>query len=129
MNEIELSKNDIENGKVTAITSYILIVGILIALSMNVETKKKFASFHIKQALGLNITFISIGLLISNFSNTQIYVSFWVFFTVLWVFGILSAIKGETKPIPLVGNLFLIFSINKSCDLFCNAFDVSLLNF
>ena len=107
MNEIELSKNDIEHGTVTAITSYILIVGILIALSMNVETKNKFASFHIKQALGLNITFISIGLLISNFSNTQIYVSFWVFFTVLWVFGILSAIKGETKPIPLVGNLFL----------------------
>ena len=99
-------KSDIEQGKITAISSYILIVGILIALSMNAESKNKFASFHIKQALGLNLTFISIGLLISNFSNTQIYVSFWVFFTVLWVFGILSAIKGETKPIPLVGNLY-----------------------
>ena len=106
MDETEHGKNDIQNGKITAITSYILIVGILIALSMNAESKNKFASFHIKQALGLNLTFISIGLLISNFSNTQIYVSFWVFFTVLWVFGILSAIKGETKPIPLVGNLF-----------------------
>lgn len=106
MNETDHGKNDIESGKITAITSYILIVGILIALSMNAEAKNKFASFHIKQALGLNLTFISIGLLISNFSNTQIYVSFWVFFTVLWVFGILSAIKGDTKPIPLVGNLF-----------------------
>ena len=83
MNETEHGKNDIQNGKITAITSYILIVGILIALSMNAESKNKFASFHIKQALGLNLTFISIGLLISNFSNTQIYVSFWVFFTVL----------------------------------------------
>ena len=54
----------------------------------------------------LNLTFISIGLLISNFSNIQIYVSFWLFISVLWVFGILSAIKGEIKPIPLVGNLY-----------------------
>lgn len=106
MNDTEQGKSEIEKGKITAITSYILIVGILIALSMNAESKNKFASFHIKQALGLNLTFISIGLLISNFSNTQIYVSFWVFFTILWVFGILSAIKGETKPIPLVGNLY-----------------------
>ncbi|WP_288982673.1 hypothetical protein [uncultured Flavobacterium sp.] len=109
MSEIEQGKSEIEQGKITAITSYILIIGVLIALSMNTETKNKFASFHIKQAIGLNITFISIGLLISNFSNTQIYVSFWVFFTVLWVFGIFSAIKGETKPIPLVGNLYQKF--------------------
>ena len=106
MNDIEQEKSDIEKEKITAITSYILIVGILIALSMNAESKNKFASFHIKQALGLNLTFISIGLLISNFSNMQIYISFWVFFTVLWVFGILSAIKGENKAIPIVGNLY-----------------------
>ncbi len=106
MNQTEQDKSAIEQGKMTAITSYILIIGVLIALSMNAETKNKFAAFHIKQAVGLNLTFISIGLLISNFSNTQIYVSFWVFFTVLWVFGIISAIKGEIKPIPLVGNLY-----------------------
>ena len=106
MNEVGQGKRDIEQGKITAITSYILIIGVLIALSMNAETKNKFASFHIKQAVGLNITFISIGLLISNFSNMQIYISFWVFFTVLWVFGILSAIKGENKSIPIVGNLY-----------------------
>jgi uncharacterized membrane protein len=106
MNEVGQGKSDIEQGKITAITSYILIIGVLIALSMNAETKNKFASFHIKQAVGLNLTFISIGLLISNFSNMQIYISFWVFFTVLWVFGILSAIKGGNKSIPIVGNLY-----------------------
>ena len=106
MNEVGQGKSDIEQGKITAITSYNLIIGVLIALSMNAETKNKFASFHIKQAVGLNLTFISIGLLISNFSNMQIYISFWVFFTVLWVFGILSAIKGENKSIPIVGNLY-----------------------
>ncbi len=69
MNEIEQGKSDIEKGKITAITSYILIIGVLIALSMNAETKNKFASFHIKQAIGLNLTFISIGLTRSALLN------------------------------------------------------------
>ncbi|NJM79918.1 MAG: hypothetical protein HC854_10415 [Flavobacterium sp.] len=97
---------DIEKGKTTAIVSYIMMVGVLIALTMNAEDKNKFASFHIRQSLGLSISFISIGLLISNFSSTQIYVSFWIFFSILWVFGIFSAIRGEMQPIPLVGKLF-----------------------
>ena len=41
MNEVEQGKSDIEQGKITAITSYILIIGVLIALSMNAETKNK----------------------------------------------------------------------------------------
>lgn len=57
----------IEEGKSIAITSYILIVGVLIAMSMNSENKNSFASFHIRQALGLSITFISLALIISPF--------------------------------------------------------------
>jgi hypothetical protein len=30
----------------------------------------------------------------------------WVFLSVLWTYGIFSAINGETKPIPLLGNHF-----------------------
>ena len=101
-----MMKNNIEKGKTTAIVSYVLLVGILIAMSMNSEDKNKYASFHIRQSLGLTITFISIGLLISNFSNAQIYASFWVFFSILFGYGILSAIKGETKPIPLLGEFY-----------------------
>ena len=60
-------KTTIEEGKTAAITSYILIIGVLIAMSMNGEKKNTFASFHIRQALGLSITFISLGLItISN---------------------------------------------------------------
>ena len=45
MNDIEQEKSDIEKGKITAITSYILIVGILIALSMNAESKINLLPF------------------------------------------------------------------------------------
>lgn len=100
------TNNDIEKGKSAAITSYILIIGVFIAMSMNSEEKNAFASFHIRQALGLSITFISLGLIISNFDSPMISISMWVFLSVLWTFGIFSAIKGETKPIPLLGNYF-----------------------
>ena len=98
--------NTIEKGKTTAITSYILIVGVFIAMSMNADDKNSFASFHIRQALGLSITFISLGLIISNFDNPMISLSMWIFLSVLWTYGIFTAINGQIKPIPLLGNYF-----------------------
>ncbi|WP_310557696.1 hypothetical protein [Flavobacterium sp.] len=102
-----MERNNIEKGKTAAITSYILIIGVLIAMSMNTgEEKNSFASFHIRQALGLSITFISLGLIISNFDSPMISASMWVFVSVLWTFGIFNAINGQTKPVPLLGNYF-----------------------
>jgi uncharacterized membrane protein len=99
--------NSIEKGKTAAITSYILIIGVFIAMSMNSgEEKNSFASFHIRQALGLSITFISLGLIISNFDSPMISLSMWIFLSFLWTYGIFSAINGQTKPIPLLGNYF-----------------------
>lgn len=102
-----MNKNtSLEEGKTAAITSYILIVGVLIAISMNSENKNSFASFHIRQALGLTITFLSLGLIVSNFNSFMISGTMWVFVSVLWSYGIFTAIKGEMKPLPLLGSLF-----------------------
>ena len=50
------NNNSIEKGKTAAITSYILLIGVFIAMSMNSgEEKNSFASFHIRQALGLTL--------------------------------------------------------------------------
>jgi uncharacterized membrane protein len=98
--------NTIEEGKTAAITSYILIVGVLIAISMNSESKNSFASFHIRQALGLSITFLSLGLIVSNFDSLMISATMWIFVSILWTYGFFTAIKGDMKPIPLLGNLF-----------------------
>lgn len=98
--------NTIEDGKTAAITSYILIVGVLIAMSMNSENKNSFASFHIRQALGLTITFLSLGLIVSNFDSLMISATMWIFVSILWTYGFFTAIKGDMKPLPLLGNLF-----------------------
>lgn len=98
--------NIVEEGKTAAITSYILGIGVFIAMSMNSESKNPFASFHIRQGLGITVTFISLGLIISNFDSVMISSTMWIFVSVLWTYGIFSAIKGETKPMPLLGTLF-----------------------
>ena len=49
------------NAKTSAIISYITIVGTIIAYFMNMEEKNEFASFHIRQAFGINITFSNRG--------------------------------------------------------------------
>jgi uncharacterized membrane protein len=101
-----MDKQTIDEGKTAAITSYILMVGVLIALSMNSENKNKFASFHIRQGLGLTLTFIVLGVSISSFESIYIAAPMWIFISVLTIYGIFTAAKGETIPLPLLGGLF-----------------------
>jgi len=96
----------VEEGKTAAITAYILIIGVLIAMSMNSEKRNEFAAFHIRQALGLSLTFVSLGLIINNFDSLMISAAMWLFVSVLWAYGIFSAISGSKKSLPLLGNLF-----------------------
>ena len=96
----------INNGRQTAIISYITLIGTIIAMSINSDEKNKFASFHIRQALGLNILFFIIASLVGFFDSWMISGSFYVFFAVLWVFGLTNALQNEHKPIPLLGDYF-----------------------
>ena len=102
----------IEKGKPAAITAYILVVGAFIALSMNSEDKNPYASFHVRQALGLSLLFIIIGYTLSGYWNPMIVYPFWIFISILWTYGIYTAIAGQTRPIPLLGNLFQKFFKN-----------------
>ena len=101
-----MDKEIIKQGKTAAIISYILFVGPLIALSMNAENRNQFASFHIRQGLGLTVTFIVIGVSISYFNNFMIASSMWIFISVLAMYGIFTAAKGEMTSIPILGAIF-----------------------
>ncbi|MBP6072369.1 MAG: hypothetical protein KA488_03090 [Flavobacterium sp.] len=101
-----MDKQIVREGKSAAITSYILIVGVLIAISMNSENKNSFASFHIRQGFGLTLTFISLGLVISHFESIMVAAPMWVFVSVLTIYGIFTAAKGEVTPLPLIGKSF-----------------------
>ena len=64
--------NEIEQGKQTAIVSYLTIIGTIIAIFMNNETKNPFASFHIRQALGIFLTFFLLGYPVGYFDSWMI---------------------------------------------------------
>ena len=99
--------NEIEKGKQTAIVSYLTIIGSVIAIFMNQEeNRSEFASFHIRQALGIFITFFLLGYPIGYFDNWMVTASFWTFIFILWLFGFMNALNGEQKPVPFLGDLY-----------------------
>ena len=96
----------VETGKTAAIVAYLTIVGTIIAYFMNNDTKNPFASFHIRQGLGIHITFYLLGAFVSIFDSWMITGSFWIFIIVLWGYGIINALQGETNPVPILGTKF-----------------------
>ncbi len=95
-----------KQGKTAAIVAYITIIGTIIAFFMNQDSKNQFASFHIRQALGINISFYLLGALVSIFDSWAISSAFYIFILVLWVFGLTTAIREEQKAVPFVGPQF-----------------------
>ncbi len=97
-----------DEAKTRAIIAHITIIGWIIALVMNNDKKDEFASFYIRQTLG--IVAISLGVMIIN-SLLLFYVSFLGVLLYLGVLAILivsliSAINGEKKELPIVGAYF-----------------------
>jgi len=93
--------------------SYITIVGWIIAIvSYNSSLDKSaLARFHLRQSLGLILTVVAIYIV-------QIFFGFFLGFfatvlgllnigvLVLWVIGLISAVNGEEKPVPLLGEFY-----------------------
>lgn len=100
-------ENPIANaGKTAAIVAYFTIIGTIIAYFINNDTKNPFASFHIRQALGIHLTFYLLGAFVSIFDSWMITYSFWIFILVLGIYGLVTAIQGEQRPVPLLGESF-----------------------
>ena len=73
---------------------------------LNNNKRDPFASFHIRQAIGLGLfSLINIAVL-SRFMGDWATWIINVGIIVLTVFGALAALQGEKKKIPLFGDLF-----------------------
>lgn len=103
-----MTERDIDTGRNNAIISYITIIGVIIAYYLNNEVDKRsaFASFHIRQSLGLWLTFFALGYMVGIFDSWLITSSFYLFFAVLFIFGFINAITKKTQPVPLVGDFY-----------------------
>lgn len=97
--------NSVEEGKTAAIISYFWWIGLLIAFVMNNSKKNYFTSYHIRQSLGISLILFVLSI-VTKFGIPLFAEILFLGTFVLWVIGLLNAIKGETKPIPFVGQLF-----------------------
>ena len=95
------AKEVLGDGKNVAIIAHITLIGWIIALVMNGGDKKsEFASFYIRQMLGLMLTSVVLSFvpIIGWFANLAI--------IILWVMSLIGALSGEKKETPAVGAYF-----------------------
>jgi uncharacterized membrane protein len=97
--------------RTVAILSYITIIGFIIAIVMHGSKKTAIGAFHLRQALGLFITGLVIWfpcLIISfipfvNFLMILVWPLVGISLFVLWIMGLIAAVNGQQKPMPVVG--------------------------
>ena len=106
--------------KTLALVSYITIIGWLVSFfSYKGQEKDSLVSYHLKQSFGLFIAYLAYWILdiilvailaviswkLAAVISSILYLGFLVFL-VLMVIGIITASKGEEKPLPIIGKMF-----------------------
>ena len=99
--------------KTIAWVSYITLIGWIIALvSYNGSPdKSSLARFHLRQVFGIFVTafalYISIFILIWMVPFIFfLYPFIGIAIFILWIIGLIAAVNGEEKPVPLVGEFY-----------------------
>ena len=87
------------DAKTTGIVAYLTWVGLLIAF---LAGDNNGAKFHLNQALVIYI-FGLVGAIIPFIGWA------WdIFVFICWIMGLVSAVQGEEKPVPLLGQIKII---------------------
>jgi len=95
-----------KDGKTTAIVAYLTMVGALIALSMNSESKNDFARFHTRQAFGLHLFFLAFAIFLSQWFNVYAWYGLYICYMVLWGYGFVGALTEKKNSVPILGPYF-----------------------
>jgi uncharacterized membrane protein len=94
--------------RTVAILSYLTIIGFIVALVIHMNKKTALGSYHLRQCLGLIITAIALGVVGMGLVFIPIIgwlamMACWIGMLVFWVMGLIAAVNGQQKPMPVVG--------------------------
>lgn len=124
--EGEYDSKDISENKGISVLSYI---GALVFIPMFARKKSAFARFHANQGLGLFIVNTAYGVLhgiimavLRAVFPYEFYVGrgpvygvfstlfslVWILFAALAILGIMNAVKGKAKPLPITGRIKIL---------------------
>ena len=101
-----MNNDTVQDGKMIAIISYITVIGTIIAFIMNQSKQNYFASFHIRQAIGIFLLGMVVNFIsrFTDFGWLDTILAIGVF--ILWIMGLISAIQGKEQSVPLLGDQF-----------------------
>lgn len=93
--------------KTIAVISYLTLIGLIIAFVMNSNKKYPFASYHIRQSLGLTLCSIVLSMIgVIPILGWLVSIFGLFFLLYLWIMGIINALNQEAKPVPFLGEKF-----------------------
>ncbi|RFN58347.1 hypothetical protein [Marixanthomonas ophiurae] len=95
-----------DNGKNIAIIAYITLIGWIIALVMHNNNKTELGAYHLRQMLGIMVLGLVLSLLNMLLDIYILALIIQIGLLVLWVLGLIAAVQGEKKPVPLLGEQF-----------------------
>lgn len=97
--------------RTVAILTYITIIGFIIAIVMHSSKKTALGAFHLRQGLGLFITALVVWIPcmiiafipVINLLMVVLWPVIGIGLFVFWIMGLLAAVNGQQKAMPLVG--------------------------
>ena len=96
-----------DEGKLFAFLAYLLgIIGFIIVLVAKKDDE--FAMFHAKQSLVLFLGWVAAGIvafLPIPFIHALLSWALYVLLLVLWIMGMINALSGQKKDLPIVGQI------------------------
>jgi len=96
----------INDPRIISLIAYITLMGWFIALILN-NPKNEQASFHIRQALGVNLIFLVGSMFfIIPILGWIIGMTFYIASFLFWLYGFSLAWEGDQDNVPIVGKYF-----------------------
>jgi uncharacterized membrane protein len=90
--------------KTVAILSYVTIFGFIAAIFVHQSRKTQLGAFHLRQVLGMVLTGVVGGVAaVVPILGWIVWFFLIIGMFVLWLLGLISALKGDMRPVPLLG--------------------------
>jgi uncharacterized membrane protein len=90
--------------RTVAIVSYLTLIGFVAAIFLHLNHKTQLGAFHLRQMLGMVLNSVAGAVLgvvpILGWIAWGVVV---IGLFVLWIVGLVSALKGEMRPVPVLG--------------------------
>lgn len=95
------------DAKTKAIISHLFVIGWIIALVINMNNKEEYASYYIRQNLGIIIMALALRILtVIPYLGAALAIIGGVILFIFWLISFVWSLQGEMKPIPLLGEQF-----------------------